>query len=144
MHFHLPKLVHGWREFFGEVGIVVFGVLVALGAEQLVKVAYWRDEVRTFREAVDHELGCNIGIYAKVMAQRPCVDKNIADMERFRQDGAEVQRDQLLRPIGQPIYASQCLSVWDNKGRDISQHLPMAAGISYSEREFHVAIGTIV
>jgi len=36
------------------------------------------------------------------------------------------------------------LSVWDDKGSDISQHLPMAVGISYSEREFHVAIGTIV
>ena len=48
---------------------------------------------------VDHELGCNIGIYAKVMAQRPCVDKNIADMERFRQDSAEVQRDHLLRQL---------------------------------------------
>jgi len=99
MHFHRPKLVHGWREFFGEVGIVAFGVLIALGAEALVQVACWRDEIRSFRAAVDHELGCNIGIYAKVMAQRPCVDKNIADMERFRQDSAEVQRDHLLRQL---------------------------------------------
>jgi len=32
MHFHLPKPLHGWREFAGEVGIIVIGVLIALGA----------------------------------------------------------------------------------------------------------------
>ncbi len=26
MHFHLPKPLHGWREFVGEVGIIVVGV----------------------------------------------------------------------------------------------------------------------
>ena len=42
MHFHLPKPLHGWREFAGEVGIIVLGVLIALGAEQLVEAAHWR------------------------------------------------------------------------------------------------------
>ena len=37
MHFHLPKPLHGWREFAGEVGIIVLGVLIALGAEQLIQ-----------------------------------------------------------------------------------------------------------
>jgi len=32
MHFHLPKPLHGWREFAGEVGIIVIGVLIVLGA----------------------------------------------------------------------------------------------------------------
>lgn len=36
MHFHLPKPLHGWRQFVGEVGIIVLGILIALGAEQLV------------------------------------------------------------------------------------------------------------
>jgi drug/metabolite transporter (DMT)-like permease len=36
MHFRLPKPLHGWREFAGEVGIIVIGVLIALGAEQFV------------------------------------------------------------------------------------------------------------
>ena len=36
MHFHLPKPLHGWREFAGEVGIIVIGVLIALGADQLL------------------------------------------------------------------------------------------------------------
>ena len=36
MHFRLPNPLHGWRELAGEVGIIVVGVLIALGAEQLV------------------------------------------------------------------------------------------------------------
>ena len=32
MHIHLPKPLHGWRAFVGEVGIIVLGVLIALGA----------------------------------------------------------------------------------------------------------------
>lgn len=37
MHFHLPKPLHGWREFAGEVGIIVIGVLIALSAEQFAE-----------------------------------------------------------------------------------------------------------
>jgi hypothetical protein len=37
MHFHLPKPLHGWREFAGEVGIIVLGVLIALGAGVLLR-----------------------------------------------------------------------------------------------------------
>ena len=29
MHLHLPKPLHGWRAFVGEVGIIVLGVLIA-------------------------------------------------------------------------------------------------------------------
>lgn len=42
MHIHLPKPVHGWRAFVGEVGIIVIGILIALGAEQLVEWVHWR------------------------------------------------------------------------------------------------------
>jgi hypothetical protein len=45
MHFHLPKPLHGWREFTGEVGIIVIGVLIALGAQQVVEAAQWRSKV---------------------------------------------------------------------------------------------------
>jgi hypothetical protein len=45
--FHLPKPLHGWRQFAGEVGIIVVGVLIALGAEQLVEEWRWHERVRT-------------------------------------------------------------------------------------------------
>ena len=45
MHFHLPKPLHGWREFAGEVGIIVLGVLIALAADALIERSNWQRKV---------------------------------------------------------------------------------------------------
>jgi len=52
MHFHVPKPLHGWREFAGEVRIIVLGVLIALGAEQRVESLHWRAEVRDAKSVI--------------------------------------------------------------------------------------------
>jgi hypothetical protein len=46
MEIHKPKPVHHWREFLKEIGIIVLGVLIALGAEQTVEWLHWRYEAR--------------------------------------------------------------------------------------------------
>ena len=56
MHFHLPKPLHGWRAFAGEVGIIVVGVLIALAAEQLVSSIRERDDMAQLRSALRSEL----------------------------------------------------------------------------------------
>ncbi len=56
MHFHLPKPLHGWREFLGEVGIIVLAVLIALGAEQLVEAAQWRQKVEIATTEIHSEI----------------------------------------------------------------------------------------
>ena len=61
MHFHLPKPLHGWRELVGEVGIIVVGVLIALGAEQVVEAVHWRNEVAGAREALGFEIADSVG-----------------------------------------------------------------------------------
>ena len=37
MAMRFPAPVHGWRAFAGEVGTIVLGVLLALGAQELVQ-----------------------------------------------------------------------------------------------------------
>ena len=56
MHFHLPKPLHGWREFAGEVGIIVLGVLIALAAGQIVEDIHQRTELRDAEAAMMSEL----------------------------------------------------------------------------------------
>jgi hypothetical protein len=56
MHFHLPKPLHGWREFAGEVGIIVLGVLIALAAESVVEAGQWRHKVDVVRRSLLGEL----------------------------------------------------------------------------------------
>jgi hypothetical protein len=133
MHFHLPKPLHGWRELAGEVGIIVIGVLIALGAEQLLAAEHWRSEVADFRQAADHELGRNLGIYQIVMRQRPCVARRLTELERFLADAGGGRQDRLLRPIGRPNMFSQYFSVWDDKGADVTQHIPLETRLKYSE-----------
>ena len=56
MHIHPPKPLHGWREFVGEVGVIVIGVLIALSAEQVVDQLHWRHETHLASEALAREL----------------------------------------------------------------------------------------
>lgn len=60
MHFHLPKALHGWREFAGEVGIIVIGVLIALGAEQLVEDWRWHERLAAAQKTIDFELNSQL------------------------------------------------------------------------------------
>lgn len=60
MHFHLPKPLHGWREFAGEVGIIVIGVLIALGAEQLVEDWRWHERLAAAQKTIDFELNSQL------------------------------------------------------------------------------------
>ena len=63
MHFHLPKPLHGWREFTGEVGIIVLGVLIALGAEQVVETIHTHQRIRETRAALDAELSRDLAAF---------------------------------------------------------------------------------
>ena len=56
MDIHKPKPWHGVREFLKELGTIVLGVLVALGAEQAVEWGHHQAEVREAREALRTEV----------------------------------------------------------------------------------------
>ncbi len=83
MRFQLPKPLHGWRHFVGEVGIIVLGVLIALGAQQLVEDIQSNVRQRHAEAAMRLELAENDGpqAYARVIIAN-CLDqqlKRIAD-----------------------------------------------------------------
>src|SRR3954468_14824580 len=133
MHFHLPKPLHGWRALAGEVGIIVIGVLIALGAEQLVEAWHWRSEANDFSKAVDHELGLDLGTYHSIMVQRPCVTRRLAELERYLAESSAGRRLSFQRPIGWPKRYSQYTSVWNNRGADVTAHLPGDRRLQYAE-----------
>ena len=80
MHFHLPKPLHGWREFAGEVGIIVFGVLIALAFEAVVDHLSWNSKVDEARTELRHELGHNLALLDKRIAQQDCVARRLAEL----------------------------------------------------------------
>jgi hypothetical protein len=81
MHFHLPKPLHGWREFAGEVGIIVIGVLIALGAEQVVETLHWRHVAEAGRESVGEEIQSEYFAASEMAIAQPCIDRQLQLVE---------------------------------------------------------------
>ena len=82
MHFHLPKPLHGWRAFAGEVGIIVVGVLIALTAEQVVETIHWDRQADKARAALRSEVGKDNLPQAYVrLAIAPCVDAQLKTLQ---------------------------------------------------------------
>lgn len=94
MQVQLPKPLHGWRAFAGEVGIIVLGVLIALGAGQLVDAWQWREKVRRAESSMRLELAEDNGpqAYGRLLIGK-CLDQQIT---RIR-DGAGTESPDQLR-----------------------------------------------
>jgi hypothetical protein len=139
MRFRLLRPLHGWREFAYEIVIVVIGVMLALAGAQLIETIHSRSEVASFREAVDHELGRDLGIYQSMMPWRACVTRRTKELERFLVDARAGHHDPLARPIGRPFMQTFYFSAWDNRGGDVTDQLPFKLRTAYGEvyDEFH-------
>ena len=81
MHIHLPKPLHGWREFFGEVGIIVIGVLIALGAEQLIEEVHQRTLRGEAQEAINGEINRNLDAFRRRAEVQGCIDARLGEVE---------------------------------------------------------------
>jgi hypothetical protein len=80
MHIHLPKPLHGWRELFGEVGIIVLGVLIALGLEQIAETIHERREAAEARENVRSEAAFDLQSINDRIAVESCIDRRIDEL----------------------------------------------------------------
>lgn len=133
MHIHLPKPLHGWREFLGEVGIIVLGVLIALGAEQLVEGQHWRHERTEFLEAANDELAFNRTTYALRLRQSGCIERRL-DMLLAWADAAKAGHfHPLTAKIGQPSWLSQYTSVWEMRSPDVMNMIPLNQRLAYGQ-----------
>src|SRR5579883_2628493 len=100
MHFHLPKPLHGWREFIGEVGIIVIGVLIALSAEEVVSSIREHSEAHDARENVVAEIEQNMDVFRRRRQIEPCIERRLAEIQQL----IEAAPAALPRPlwIGRP------------------------------------------
>lgn len=81
MHVHLPKPLHGWRQFVGEVGVIVLGVLIAIGFEQMVERLHWATEVRAARSALREEMQQPDRVFAYRVAAQPCIARRLEEID---------------------------------------------------------------
>ena len=100
MHVHLPKPLHGWREFAGEVGIIVLGVLIALGAEQAIEGIHGRQVAAQSRRDVREEVATDIGFYRERLQESRCIASRLGELSKMVERGI-VPKD-TVRWIGRP------------------------------------------
>ena len=97
MHFHLPKPLHGWRAFVGEVGIIVVGVLIALGAEQVVEAVHWKSTAAQADSAIREEVARNGGVYDERALIQHCADTRLEELTNLLK---QVRQTRALPDIG--------------------------------------------
>lgn len=80
MHVHLPKPLHGWRAFVGEVVIIVVGVLIALAAEQVAEAVRDRQKAAEARTEIRAEIAQNLGLMTVRLRTDDCVKNRLDEI----------------------------------------------------------------
>jgi hypothetical protein len=132
MSVHLPKPLHGWREFAGEVGIIVLGVLIALGAQQVVETLRGDAQAREFRHAVDNELAYDLGSYKQRLMLGTCVRARLAEIDHV------IASSRAGRPVWMhglsnwPVSFSLRTSVWTGRTDEVVARIPLQTRLIYA------------
>ncbi len=132
MRFRLPRPLKGWRVFAGEVGVIVLGVLLALGAEQLASTLSLKAEAREFRRTLDHEIGLNLFAYNVRSRQSACNAKRLEDLL----DWIKAAKDGHPSPgmnLHSPAILYPYRSAWDSRDGEVFNSLPAGARQKYAE-----------
>jgi hypothetical protein len=113
MRFRLPKPLHGWRAFAGEVGIIVLGVLIALGAQQVAEAVQQRSEARDADRAIRGELQLNMAKLRSRAEKKACVDARIGELQALI-DSAEAAGGTIKTPnwVGRPQFWTMQMARW--------------------------------
>lgn len=100
MHVRLPRPLHGWRQFVGEVGIIVFGVVIAIGLGLLVQVMQWRSDVSSARVALGEDISRSNRAFAFRVAAHDCIASRL---EALNQVIERVAKREPVPLIGEAI-----------------------------------------
>jgi hypothetical protein len=118
MDIHKPKPWRGVREFGKELGTIVLGVLIALGAEQAVEWLHRGAEVRETREALRDELGLNLRNIRYSQVEDRCTDGHIAVWSAWARGGP--------KPVfTNGVFPSMAFAAWDVAKAGPLAHMPL-------------------
>ncbi|HEX3421786.1 MAG TPA: hypothetical protein VHS33_00070 [Sphingomicrobium sp.] len=126
MHFHVPKPLHGWREFAGEVAIIVIGVLIALFFEEVVQRWNWDNKIRTAEAAMQRETFWD---NAPEMVQRasiqPCIDAQLDAIRAAAESGApRADVAGLIDRLYLPFVTFDTVAEQNATASDVPTHMP--------------------
>ena len=109
---HKPKPWDGWREFLKEIGTIVIGVLIALGAEQGVEWSHHREQAAEARSAVRAEVAKNLTEIQVRLATQTCVEKRLDEIGELLSRTQEGVLSQTPNWVGQPAIVYMASQRW--------------------------------
>jgi hypothetical protein len=86
MKLSIPRPLNGWRAFAGEVGVVVLGVLLALGAQQVAEWVNERSEASETRTTLTGEIQESLAVLELRRAAQPCIDNRLKELRGLVND----------------------------------------------------------
>jgi hypothetical protein len=113
MRVHLPKPLHGWRDFAGEVGVIVLGVLIAIGLGQVVDMMRWRAEVRDARAALGDDMAQSNRVFAYRVAAHDCVARRLDRLNAIIEASAKHQPVPALGDVFPDIGNALYKNAWE-------------------------------
>jgi|SRR5215469_985374 len=133
MEIHRPKAVNGWRDLFREVGVIVIGVTIALGAEQGVDALHWMHQTDVAETTLKSAYIREVQNAALREAQGECVAQRLAYLSSIVQQASESGRLPAIADIGHPPYTPWTIGAWDALvASQTVSHLPAQRMIAYT------------
>lgn len=82
-HLHVPKPIHGWRQFFNEVAVITVGIGIALGGEEVVTA--WNEHRYASKsfEAIKDEVEVNLGRMEARIGTADCIDQRLDQVAAY-------------------------------------------------------------
>ena len=127
-----PTPPHGWRALAGEVGTIVLGVLLALGAQEFVQGLHWRSEVRETRQALDAELARDLAAFDYRYQNKACTAERLAELRRWAAALGGGKALSLKHEIEEPPYFSIRTAAWEITDGEIASRIPVKAKLDYA------------
>ena len=125
------KPLRGWREFSGEVGIIVLGVLIALGAQQVVQDIQDREAVAQLRSALRAELADNRARWEDMRASDRCTLQRLDALNEWATTAPAQAK--LVRPFVLRLWNMHS-SAWDiAKTSAATGNIPLDERLTYAE-----------
>jgi hypothetical protein len=96
-----PKPMHSFREFLSEIGVVVLGIIIALGGEQLIEHLRDSHKATEARAGIRDEISMNVAVLLSRYSTQPCIDRRIDDVAHFL-DGSDTPNYVAPSWLGRP------------------------------------------
>ena len=134
MDIHKPKPFHGWREFLKEYGIIVLGVLTALGLEQTAEWLHWRHQVQEAQDAMRLELQTDDGPQAVArVAIEKCLVQQLDALQTALEAGADRTQVERLAEAYTPPRRTWDAEAWRAAASSqVASHMPAAVMLAWS------------